>query len=120
MIVGFIAILVLFPVVGIFLPDQEVSNSERRNLAMFPNVIENGKVNFDFFDEFNEYVLDQFPGRDFFRTVKATAQFSVFGHLENDGVFVKDGMIYETSHLNRESLSNFAQKLNRIQDKYLN
>ena len=48
MIVGFLAILVLFPLVGIFLPDQEVSNSERRNLAMFPNVIENGKVNFDF------------------------------------------------------------------------
>lgn len=119
MIVGFIAILVLFPVVGIFLPDQEVSNSERRNLAMFPNVIENGKVNFDFFDEFNEYVVDQFPGRDFFRTVKVISQFSIFGHLENDGVFVKDGMIYETSHLNRESLSNFAQKLNRIQDKYL-
>ena len=109
----------LFPLVGIFLPDQEVSNSERRNLAMFPNVIENGKVNFDFFDEFNEYVVDQFPGRDFFRTVKVISQFSIFGHLENDGVFVRMEMIYETSHLNRESLSNFAQKLNRIQEKYL-
>ena len=119
MIVGFILMLVFFPLIGIFLPDQEVSSSERRNLAMFPNVVENGKINYDFFDEFNEYVVDQFPGRDFFRMLKAISQFSIFGHLENDGVFVKDGMIYETSHLNRESIPVFIKKLNQIQEKYL-
>ena len=64
MIIGFLAILVVFPIIGIFLPDQEVSSSERRNLSMFPNIVENGKVNFEFFDEFNEYVVDQFPGRE--------------------------------------------------------
>ena len=119
MIIGFFAILVVFPIIGIFLSDQEVSSSERRNLSMFPNIVENGKVNFEFFDEFNEYVVDQFPGRDFFRMIKAVSQFSIFGHLENDGVFVKDGMIYETSHLNRKSIMTFIEKLNQIQVKYL-
>ena len=117
-IFGFIGILFFFLITSILLPDQDISLSERRHLATFPNVIENGTINSSFFEEFGEYVTDQFPGRDWFRSLQALAQFSIFGHLENDSVFVKNGMIFETDSLREDAVSTFVNKIEDISKKY--
>lgn len=119
-IFGFIGILFFFLVTSIFLPDQDISLSERRHLATFPDIIENGTINSSFFEEFGEYVIDQFPARDWFRSLQSIAQFSIFGHLENDGVFVKNGMIYETDSLQENAISTFVKKVEEINKKYFN
>ncbi|MGN0311881.1 MAG: hypothetical protein ACI4CC_03815, partial [Lachnospiraceae bacterium] len=48
------------------------SDSERRELAQFPEKITwEGIKDKTFMDEFESYTLDQFPFREFFRSVKA-------------------------------------------------
>ena len=52
-------------------PDDDFSVSERRPLKDFPNITGSQISSGRFMSEFEEYVLDQFPFRDGFRTIKA-------------------------------------------------
>ena len=54
-------------------PD-EFSQSERRQLAQFPEFSAETVLNGQFASEFESYSLDQFPLRDPFRTLKAVTE----------------------------------------------
>ena len=60
-----------------FSPAKDTSEAERRPLAQFPELsgetINNGK----FMTEFEDYTLDQFPGRDIFRQLKSLTHYYV-------------------------------------------
>lgn len=72
----------------------ETSESERRPLAQFPEKITwEGIVDKTVIDEFEAYTVDQFPFREFFRSLKAKFQLNVLGLSENNGLAVKDGYI---------------------------
>lgn len=71
-----------------------VSESERRPLAQFPeNITWEGIVDKTVIDDFEEYSVDQFPFREFFRSLKANFQLKVLCLNENNGLAVKDGYI---------------------------
>lgn len=69
--------------------DDPVSREERRYLA------ERDTLNNYFDGEFSErletYLLDQFPLRSDFRRLKAFANFSIFGKIENQDIVIQDG-----------------------------
>mgnify|MGYP006896620443 FL=1 len=44
-------------------------------------------------DEFEDYSVDQFPFREFFRSIKANFQLNVLQLKENNGLAVEDGYI---------------------------
>ena len=69
MSLGFLA---AFAVLTILLPDAPESQSERRLLAKRPALSLSSVADGSFMSGFEKYMLDQFPLRDSFRTLKAT------------------------------------------------
>ncbi len=89
-VVSFLLFLTAFMTAGIFLADKEVSKTERRSLAQFPEFSIENLLNGDYGSKIEEYLLDQFAGRDFFRTVKSEFETSVMGKSDADN-YVKIG-----------------------------
>lgn len=89
----FIAFFSLTAVLRYFDP-AESSDAERRPLAQFPEDISwSGVVDKTVIDGFESYSVDQFPFREFFRSIKANFSLNILGLKENNGLAVEDGYI---------------------------
>lgn len=102
------------------LPDQQMSLSERRELAQMPEMewesVENGR----FMQAFESYTLDQFPGRETFRSIKALVSRYVLGQKDNSGIYIADGSAAQQEYpLNQESLDYAAKRFAHIYETYL-
>ncbi|MGN0169279.1 MAG: DHHW family protein [Lachnospiraceae bacterium] len=97
------------------------SESERRQLAQFPGEITwTGLRDKTVMDEFEEYTLDQFPFREFFRSVKAHFQLDVLRLKENNGMAVEDGYIAKIEPEFNEGLVEYSLgRLEYIYDEYV-
>ncbi|MBE6772107.1 MAG: hypothetical protein E7547_08195 [Ruminococcaceae bacterium] len=119
-IFSFIAFIVALGLACFLREPVQVLESERRKAAQFPEFSVESVVNKTFFDGLEEYLADQFPLRDTFRSVKAAIQYKLLMQQDNNGVYTADGHISELySELNEKSVSNAAKKINSIYDKYL-
>lgn len=116
----FIAFFVVMCVVSYFNP-VETSESERRPLAQFPDEITwEGVVDKTVIDEFEDYSVDQFPFREFFRTLKAKFVFNVMGLKENNGLAVENGYIAKIEDEYTEQLLDYSfGRLQYIYEQYL-
>lgn len=115
--IAFIAVLI-----GAFVLKEPVDIlvSERRKAAQFPEFSVSAVMDKSFFDDFENYLTDQFPLRDGFRAIKAAISMKIFGQKDNGGTFIADGHISEiTATLKEDSVENAAKKINSIYDKYL-
>lgn len=95
LIVEFCFILLLFPVIGIMLPDREFSDMENRTLVQKP--IFSGKLFIDgsYQKEYEEWLSDQFPWRDGWSFAAANLQ-AAFGKKDINGVYLgEDGNLLE-------------------------
>ena len=91
--VAFIGVLAVLSVVRIFDP-VERSEAERRPLAQFPYQITwEGVVDKTVINAFEKANVDQFPFREFFRSVKAKFQYNILGLKENNGLAIEDDYI---------------------------
>lgn len=95
-------------------PADDISDSERRALAQFP------EFSLKFMTEFEDYATDQFPLRDTFRQMKAGFHYYLLGQQDNNGIVLQDGYAakLETS-LNETSVNNALKKFRSIYDAYL-
>lgn len=101
-------------------PAEEFSVSERRKLAQFPEVTVYSVLSGDFMEDFASYAADQFPRRDDFRKLKTLAAVSVFGQLDNHGIYAADGHIaYMEYPLNLESLTYAAKRFRYLYETYM-
>lgn len=113
----FILVLSIFAWVK---PSDEFSLTERRPLAKFPELSFNTLVSGAFMKNFENYTLDQFPLREFFRTVKAQSEIGIFNKTSNNDIIEKDGYITKIEYpLKENSLDNAAKKFNNVYEKYL-
>ena len=122
--VSFLAVLVFFAAIGIVLPDSEISYSERRKLAALPEFSaqklfgsETGKGSY--FEELEEYFLDQFPGRDAFRTLNVSAR--KYGYLQRDigGIYIVRDRIFKMEYvLNEKAVERTADVYLKVIEKY--
>ncbi len=109
-----------FALLGVLMPDGEISQSERRPLNQLPELIMKDLLSGEFTSDFEEYSADQFPLRDTFRRIKAYAVYYLFNQADNNGVYVKDGYASKLEYpLNEDSLSRAAQVFKKVYDKYL-
>ena len=109
-----------FLAAGLLLPDKEISESERRLLAEFPEVTQETIFGGRFMTEFDKYTLDHFPLRDGFRSVKAIAAKYLFGQRDNNGIYLQDGHLAKLEYpLNDGSLSYATKRFRSIYDDYL-
>ncbi len=91
--VTFIAFFVVMCAVSFFNP-VETSEAERRPLAQFPDKITwEGIIDKTVINDFEDYSVDQFPFREFFRNIKANFQLNVLQLKENNGLAIENGYI---------------------------
>lgn len=96
------------------------SEAERRPLAQMPELKADTVESGLFFSQFDDYTVDQFPARDFFRSIKAHFQMSVLHTKENNSLAVENGYIAKiNTTLNLASLENAAKKFQTVFDTYL-
>jgi len=122
--VSFFAVLVFFALGGVLLPDNEISYSERRKLASFPefsieNFLRNEAGDKSYFDELEKYFLDQFPGRDAFRTINMSMRKYCFMQKDKDGIYVVGDRIFKMDYvLNEKAVERSADIYLKVIEKY--
>ncbi len=99
-------------------PDTNVSVAERRNLQQKPVLSKNSVFDKKFMNDLDSYLLDQFPFRDGFRSIKAYKNLYVLGKKDNNNIFVVDNCIYKTEYpLNIDQVTFAANKMNDMRKK---
>lgn len=112
----FIFTIIIFSLFFIFLcsHNKEFSINERRMLKQAPNL--NTSFNKDDFDDF---LLDQFPFRDSFLKIHTLSNFYAFRKIENDDILIKDGYaIRRTDNYNYEKLDETCQRIEKVIKKF--
>jgi len=109
-----------FSLWGILQPDKDISVTERRKLASFPELktetVESGK----FMSGFETYGLDNFPMREQFRKLKAFTSYYIMRKKENNSIYISDGYASKTDFdLNRDSVSYACRRFSYVYEKYL-
>ncbi len=122
--VSFLAVLVALALSGIILPDNDVSYSERRKLASLPEfsiekLFKKDASGKSYFDELDNYFLDQFVARDTFRTLNVAIK--KYGFMQKDigGIYVIGDRIFKMEHiLNEKAVERSANIYLNVIKKY--
>ena len=85
----FLTIIIGFAVAFWIVPDTEISLSERRWLMQLSDVDADTAERDDIFVRYDEYMLDQFPLRNGFRTLKALSEYGLFAKSDNNDIYTK-------------------------------
>lgn len=116
-------ILVLFfglTVFNVFSPKKAYIDSERRPAAEMPEFSKETVFDGSFTKDFEKYTTDTFVFRDTFREIKARLNYNLFGKLENNEIYRKDGSLMKIEkELNESSVSNAMTKFRKIYDRFL-
>lgn len=101
-------------------PTREFSDSERRELNKFPTLSISTLLDGTFMTKFEKYTQDQFPLRDTLRTLKAMAAYYMFGQLDNNDIYIKDGYAAKLEYpLNEEKLDYAASRFEYVYKKFI-
>ena len=90
----FLGFIYIFGILHILLPDNEISNTERRKLSIFPEFT----LTSEYSEKIDKYLLDHFPLRDTFRSVKANFNYKVLNQLDNNNIYLKDNYIFKSEY----------------------
>jgi hypothetical protein len=116
----FLAFVFGLAFLGAILPDAAVSRAERRKLAQKPALSAESVLDGSFMDKLEEYLLDQFPARDAWRTVKAALRFGLFCQMDNNGVYLAEDSVFKLEYPLKEDQVRFAaKKIAEVYEKYL-
>lgn len=121
MTIVFVSIIISMLVINVFSKDIEISQTERRPLAQFPELTLSNILDTTFMDNFEDYTMDQFPKREAFRTLKAYVELGLFRKNDINEIYMDNGVLIKQEYpLNEKSVINITEKINIIKDKYLN
>ena len=103
-----------------FGPKGELSESERRPLAQFPQISGKTILSGKFMSDFEDFSLDQFPLRDTFRSIKSLFHYNVLQQSDNNGIYLSQGHAVQQQYpLNGDSVNHALDRFSQIYDKYL-
>ncbi len=127
--VGIIAVFAVWCVTILFNPSTDMLVGENRNPAQLPENVTweqllNNKVEIDEagneiqppIKQFEEFAVDQFPLRQFFRYIKAHFAMDVLGLKENNGYAVEEGSIVQVKPSFSESNTDY--QIGRLEYMY--
>lgn len=121
--IGISIVAVLWLILTVFvwvLPSKDISTSERRPLAQFPELSVETVLSGEFITKFEDYTLDQFPARDTFRQLKSMFHFYVMRQSDNNDIYIEDGYAAKLEYpLNTNSIDYANQRFDKIYNKYL-
>ena len=111
--ITFLIYIFTFSILGIILKDKEISISERRKLETFPEFT----LSSEYVTKLDKYLLDNFPLRDNFRSIKANYNYKILNKLDNNNIYLLDNYIFKSEYpTNKRSVSNFINKINLIKN----
>ncbi len=114
---GFLAV---FSVWFLISPAAGESTVERRRLAKRPALSLSSVANGSFMSGFEAYMLDQFPLRNGFRTLKAVTNANVFRQKDNNGLYSVGNHLSKLDFpMNGESVDRAAKRFRYVYDTYL-
>ena len=114
------AIWLVLAIAAWFHPCKDVSESERRNLAQFPDLTAGTLASGRFMEKFESFTLDQFPLRDSFREAKSLFHYYLLGQSDNNGIYIQDNCAAQLEYpLNEASVQYAANKFNFLHSTYL-
>lgn len=115
-------ILILFTaltgLLGVLVKDKEISKTERRKLKQMPTITFEKITDGSYFSELDNYTADQMPLRDAFRKIKGITSKYLFNIKEENGVYEKDGYLFEIAKTSENSLDHFVNKINEINKNF--
>ena len=91
----FIILLFLVMIINVIVPDQEESELENRALEQRPRFNLTTILSGNFMEQWEEYLSDQFAGRDTWRSLKVSLDRLGGARKENDIYIGKDGQLME-------------------------
>lgn len=103
-----------------FRQPNAASVSERRPLAQFPTLTADALSGGKFMTEFEDYTLDQFPGRDTFRRLKSLVHYNVLQQKDNNNIYIVDGFAAKLDYpVNTAALDHALSRLQFVYETYL-
>ena len=113
--ITFLSFITIFSIFHLVIKDEIISNTERRKLSTFPKFSLTSK----YITEVDEYLLDHFPLRDTFRSIKAKFNYNILKKLGNNGIYLKDNYIFKSNYpTNKKNINNFINKTNKIKELF--
>ena len=113
--ITFIIYIFVFSILGIIIKDKEISYTERRKLQTFPLV----SINSEYINKVDKYLLDHFPFRDNFRSIKANFNYNVLQKLDNNDIYIKDNYIFKSNYpTNTESIKRFIKIISNTKTNF--
>lgn len=107
-------------VAGLVTPDARYSESERRVLAKFPKVKAETVIDGQFMTDFEAYTLDQFVGRDTWRSIKAAVSHYILGQKDNNGLYMANGHISKLEYpLNKKRVKQSLELQKKVYETYI-
>lgn len=119
-IASIIVVMCILSVICLFKPQTEYSKAERRKLARMPKLSIESVMSGTFREEFERYTLDQFPGRDIFRSLSTVKNLYIWGKKDTNDLYVSDGNIVKMEYpYHTESVEHALHIFQTIQDNLL-
>lgn len=113
----FLGFIVTFSLLHIIIKDSSISISERRQLSKFPQF----EINSDYITKVDKYLLDHFPWRDTFRSIKARFNYNILKKYDNNGIYLSNNYIYKSNYpTNKESIDKFMNNIQTTQNIFEN
>ena len=106
-------------ILDIIIPDKKFSELENRNLKSKVNVTFKNFLDGSFSKKYDEYVNDQFIGRDYWINLKSRSEYAL-GKIENNNIiYGKEGYLFEKFtyidenrlKVNAEAINNFTESI---------
>ncbi len=114
-----IGILILIMFTNMVVSDKEYSFNERRKLTQFPQLKVSEIANGDFFEDLEDYFLDQFVFRDFFLKMDSFMRLRLLQQKEIKGIYAIKDSLYKIEYpLNEKSVINIAETIEQISKEY--
>ena len=118
-LVTFCLVICVLAVMFVVTPEQKISLSERRLLMTFEEVKNPEEEGTHPFDVIDSYMLDQFPLRDSFRSMKAFLQLELLGKNDNNGIYQHEGTVVKIEDTLDENQINYtAELMQNVVKKY--
>lgn len=101
------------------MPDAELSKEERRHYASAPKLAWDTVASGKYMTELEDYLLDQFVGRDWFRTVKTEVETILFGKADANGyVLYEDGLYQLDTDWKEANVTRAAKEFAKMQAEW--
>lgn len=111
----FMSFITIMFILGIIIPDKEISYSERRILSKFPKITLKSLLDTSFKENFEKYTTDQIIFRENLKKISTDFSYKILRNIDNNGYFKKDNHIFKTLYpLNEKNIETNINKINKI------